>query len=166
MAHFLNLTNTVRRLTSRGGLGGLTLLALSAAIILEASRMHFWQHQPDGPGLSSDRSGGVFWRSSELALMVEGWNKPEDRIDVGPLAPPALLLSAIIAFAVLYEFAGAFSIDHCSGYACRLHRTLAAQSSEWLLLPLGICLGIWLLFGVCSGPAIELLSSRVVAMID
>lgn len=146
MANFPNRTDTFRRLTSRSGLGGLTLLAVSAIIIRESSRMPFGSTSQMGPGYFPSVLGYLLVVFG-LVLLVEGWKTPEDRIHIGRLGPPALLLSAIVAFAVLYEMAGAFvAIIVVTAIAMLAER--GRSKVEFVILPLGICFGVWLIFGV------------------
>ena len=146
MAHSTHQTGVLRRLTSRAGIAGLTLLAVSAVILLATSKMRFGTASQMGPGYFPTVLA-VILAGFGLVLLVEGWRNPDERISTGPLGPPALLMGAIVAFAVLYEIAGAF-------IALIFVTMIAALAEggrsriEWVLLPLGICLGVWLLFGV------------------
>ncbi|MCZ4253935.1 tripartite tricarboxylate transporter TctB family protein [Sulfitobacter sp. G21635-S1] len=146
MAQFFTRTRFLYRLTSRGSLSGLTLIAMSAVVILEASRMPFGSTSQMGPGYFPTALG-VILAVFGLVLLVEGWRTPEARVTSGPLGPPALLLTAIVAFAVLYEIVGGF-------IAIIVVTLIAAMAEperkmvEWVLLPLAICFGIWLIFGL------------------
>ncbi|WP_165351975.1 tripartite tricarboxylate transporter TctB family protein [Salipiger sp. IMCC34102] len=92
-------------LTSKSGLGALFLFACAAVTYLEVAKLHLGTPSAMGPGYFPAILGGFFIVFG-LILLVEGWRKPQERVEVGQIAPVLYLLGAIVLFGLLYPIAG------------------------------------------------------------
>ncbi|WP_068302843.1 tripartite tricarboxylate transporter TctB family protein [Pararhodobacter sp. CCB-MM2] len=131
-------------LTSKSGLGALLLFLAAAVTFSEVAKLRLGTASAMGPGYFPALLGGLFVLFG-LILAVEAWQKPDERLNPGPLKPALLVMGAIVLFALLYRIAGgALAITGLLVVSALAepNRTL----KELALLVLGVIVFVWLVF--------------------
>ncbi|MFV0244537.1 MAG: tripartite tricarboxylate transporter TctB family protein [Qingshengfaniella sp.] len=131
-------------LTSKSGLGALLLFAAATVTLTEVSNLRMGTPSAMGPGYFPAILGGLFILFG-MVLLVEAWQNPDDRIAIGPIAPVACLLGAIVVFGLIYPLlGGALAMS-----ALVILSALAEKGrslTEVLLLAVVVVGLIWLIF--------------------
>lgn len=95
----------ISALTSRSGLGAIFLFVAAGITWFEVSKLHVGTTEAMGPGYFPLILTLLFIGFG-LILLVEAWQNSEDRIDLGPAKPLALILAGLLSYAFLLKVAG------------------------------------------------------------
>lgn len=131
-------------LTSKSGLGALFLFLAAGVTFAEVAGLRLGTAAQMGPGYFPAILGGLFICFG-VVLLIEGWNKPEQRLDTGPIRPVLYLLGSIVLFGVIYPYLGG-----AVAIAILLVVSALAQSDrtprELVMLVLIVVALVWLIF--------------------
>lgn len=136
--------SVVRAMTSQGGLGGLLLFAFSAVVLVETTHLRIGTAGSMGPGYFP-LVLGLLIAAFAVAMVVEGFRHPDERVSFGPARPFVLLMGAILLFAVSTPYVGGVvSITLMIAIVCLAEP--GRNPLHVLLIAAGVVATVWLLF--------------------
>jgi hypothetical protein len=137
-------TRLALAITSKAGLGALLLFAAAVVTFSQVARLRMGTPSAMGPGYFPAILGGLFVLFGAI-LLVEGWRKPGDRVEFGPMRPVAFILGAIVLFGLLYRpLGGALAVAVLVVVAALAERRRTGR--ELTALVLAVLAMIWVVF--------------------